>query len=291
LLMLPNIKQIAMVKFRIMSDLHLEFYTRVSQLERHIQWTEDDKNCHLLLAGDIGNPLTSKKRRGPCNYKPNGHFVDLLLMLKTRFLSVTMISGNHEYYSCRSHNCSMEKIDQVLKTMADSVGVTFLQCDTKIIMPSDIDKIDEKPVVIYGATLFTPVSEQHSRAMNDIIYIADRDTIVAKHKEHLNWLLSQTFSEDCHNIVLTHHVPFHGSDSGYYANVMDRLKMRGPIRCCVCGHTHTNINKWIAVDNASTIPTENVKTHVERFGLTQVLSCCIGYKGELDVQPPVYLVL
>ena len=61
-----------MVKFRIMSDLHLEFYTRVSQLERHIQWTDDDKNCHLILAGDIGNPLTAKKRRGPCNYKPNG---------------------------------------------------------------------------------------------------------------------------------------------------------------------------------------------------------------------------
>jgi predicted phosphodiesterase len=282
-----------MVKIRIMSDLHLEFYKHVSKLERHIQWTEDDKYSHLILAGDIGNPLTARKKKGPYNYKPNGHFVDLLKMFKSRFLSVTMISGNHEYYACQSHKRTMEEMDQILKTMADSVGVTFLQCNTVTILPDKHNELT-KPIVIYGATLFTPVTEAHSREMNDIVYIGNRDSIVAKHEEHLAWLTSQTFSENCYNIVVTHHVPLCGNHSGYYAGIIGPVRSAGgatdvfeplvvrfcgPIKYWVCGHTHTNIDQMVTLDSANDL-----------VGPTQVMSCCLGYPNERQIQSPVYLM-
>lgn len=272
------------VKFRIMSDLHLEFYNHVNQLTRQILWTEEDKDCHLLLVGDIGNPLTARKKKGPINYRPNGHFVELLKTLKSRFLSVVMISGNHEYYSCKSHNRTIDEMDGILKQLAELAGVVFLQCETHTIVDPDT----QKQIVIYGTTLFTPITEIESRGMNDIVYIADRPTLVSTHRTHLNWLLDQTFSPETSNIVMTHHVPFGGSHSGYYAGIIDRVKLRGPIAYWPCGHTHTNINKSILLDDLSTIPTAK-KHGGDMFGPTQVVSCCIGYPQELGKQPPLYI--
>lgn len=104
-----------MTKFRIISDTHLEFHKRVATLERYIEWSEDDKTSHLLLAGDIGWCFTNRKKKGPICYKPHQYFIEFLLMLKTRFLSVTFITGNHEYYVCRSHDRTMDEVDDKMR--------------------------------------------------------------------------------------------------------------------------------------------------------------------------------
>lgn len=245
-----------MTKFRILSDTHLEFYKHVRSLERYIQWSDEDKDSHLIVAGDIGLPLPRRKKKGPAPYRPHQHYVDFMKMLRSRFLSVTIITGNHEYYICQSHNISMERVDGKMREIAELSGVNFLQCSS----------IEIEGVTIHGATLFSNISPEHGFEMNDTIKIDSREVIVAKHFEHLKWLNSLTFGP--RTIVVTHHVPTAGGHSGYYANVIDQVKQRGNIDFWICGHTHHNID-------------------VTNNG-TRVLSCCIGYPKELPKQEPLY---
>lgn len=233
------------MRFRYMSDLHLEFYNNLQKILRHIEWCDDDKDSYLLLAGDIGKIHNNKG-------EINKLFIELLKYLKDRFLDVIVITGNHEYYDCIHFNKSMSDVDSEYRILCRDLDIKFLQCDS----------IKIEDVTIHGCTLFTYVSLEDSYDMNDTHQIASREKIINVHETHKNWLKSLPIEGK--TIIMTHHVPFRKSvteHSGYYVDVINDIQTHGNINYWICGHTHNDINKTI--------------------NNTKVLNCCIGYKGEL----------
>jgi len=155
----------------------------------------------------------------------------------------------------------MEYIDLILKEICTKANVHFLQCDSILI----------EDVTIYGCTLFTEVSEECYNNMNDY-KVGSRETIINKHYEHFEWLKCLV-NENKKVIILTHHVPFAGicSHSGYYVNIIEEIQKNININYWICGHTHHDIN--------------------EEFDNTKVLSCCIGYPGELERKEPKFITV
>lgn len=230
-----------MPTFRLLSDLHFEFYTTPEKLLKHIPWSPDDLNTHLILAGDIGCPFrhvnSNKLKRGFGKIKINGNYVSFLRQLRAKFASVTMIAGNHEYYQARAFKLTMGAVDQYIADICDDLDIVFLQCNSRII----------DGVTIYGCTLFSNVSVNAANCMNDTTNIADHGVIIAKHCEHLAWLRGLS-AENGPNIVVTHHLPTYipqvirnaVTDSGYYTEIIADLAIKPNVWCC--GHVHTPVH-------------------------------------------------
>jgi len=241
------------MKFRVLSDIHLEFYRTIEQVMSYIQWTDQDIESILILAGDIGYPLDKQRN-------PSSIFVDFLSEMKQRFREVILITGNHEYYIRKPLKLSMDKIDTKIREICDSLGVHFLQKDSVTI----------EDVTIYGCTMFTDLKLIHAKQMNDIKKVESFTNLNKIHRGHVEWLESQQFEGK--TIVVTHHVPMllENKHTGYYSDVLPKLD-DGEINYWICGHTHDNINI--------------------RHNNTTLLSCCIGYPEELEQQGPLYFCL
>lgn len=242
------------MRFRVISDIHLEFYKNIEEVIRYIQWTDEDKDCVLLLAGDIGIPVTNTGSECPL-------FIEFLQEMKRRFIHVILITGNHEYYLCKRKHISMKDIDKMISTICENTGVFFLQMNSVTI----------EDVTIYGCALFTNLSPVHAYSMNDVKRIASRSVLNDVHQKHLKWLNEQTFTGK--TIIMTHHVPMLLSNkhTGFYCDVLPQIQDQRNINYWVCGHTHDNIN-------------------IDYQG-TKLLSCCIGYPDELERQEPLYFDL
>lgn len=237
-----------------MSDVHLEFYDSLEKVMDYITWTESDISSTLILAGDIGISIT--KTRKECEL-----FVQFLEEMKRRFLNVILITGNHEYYLCKSLKLTMNKIDLHIRNICDRIGVIFLQ--------QDVCVIDD--IHIYGCTLFTKLNRVQAWEMNDVKRITSREKLNDVHQTHKEWLNSQRFEGK--NIVVTHHVPMimDNGHTGFYSNTLFDVQMKGPIDYWLCGHTHMNIDKDV--------------------GRTKLLSCCIGYPRESEKMEARYFEL
>ena len=171
------------VKFRILSDLHLEFYEKTKDLFSNIVLTNQDCESYLILAGDIGYPLTQKNavNHGSTTNttRLSGLYIDLLNYFKSKFKGVILVAGNHEYYECRCLGINPNAVDVALYDICQATGVIFLQKDSVQIEPG---------LWVHGCTLFSDVTFADSQQMNDVSNIASRDTIVNIHKDHMNWL-------------------------------------------------------------------------------------------------------
>ena len=266
--------------FRLLSDLHLEFYDgKLRGLISRIQFTDKDKDCYLILAGDIGYPVrprnpkylpvqdvsTSKQQ------KISGLYGELLTFFRSKFKGVILVPGNHEYYLCHANQVSMNEVDDIIRSVCDKVGVIFLQKSQVVI----------DNVIVYGCTLFSEVTHEDSLRMNDIHKITSRHYIVQTHREHSTWLQSKLQSTDNENkrvLVITHYLPAKIRDNmstGYYTNFIKDFihghdTIHEPTVWC-CGHDHTPINTFI----------DNI----------QILSAPMGYKPDVQFTEPVYFTM
>ena len=238
-----------MTKFKLMSDLHLEFFDRKRYgIADQPVWMPpelpDDKDTVLLLAGDIHVGTQAKP------------WIEIMC---ARFKHVIYILGNHEFY----HNEFYEVKDtwQYLK-MPDNF--TFLDDGIQI--------IDD--VRIIGGTLWTDVRDQtkdfgftvwngkqrmsdyrvttinHKRTGQHRM-LTPEDTIAA-HKDTLDYfkiMLAEPFEGK--TIVMTHHLPHedcvadHFKDNAFnpfYVTNLDYVMDNFNIDVWVHGHTHSNID-------------------------------------------------
>lgn len=229
-----------MVKFRIMSDLHLEFYKRPIKLLNQIKFTEDDINSYLILAGDIGIPIKRVKNRKYSldDRKINQNYVEFLSLIRKKFKGVIMITGNHEYYKCLESGLSMSDIDEIIKEICLDLDIIFLQKEFVLI----------EDIKIYGCTLFSDISREDSLVMNDYNFITNNYQETKKiFKEHFNWL--KTIRKDNPEekiILITHHLITENliheknknseGNTAYYTEIIDELDQS--IDYVFSGHSH-----------------------------------------------------
>lgn len=119
-----------MAKFRLFSDLHLEFAPMA------IIGTKEDKDTTLLLAGDIA---VAKR---PATY------LSFLEDALNRFARVIYIPGNHEYYGGSFRVSWANAIDKVASHLSPELF-------NKLHMINNYSVVVDNATVVVGATLWT----------------------------------------------------------------------------------------------------------------------------------------
>jgi UDP-2,3-diacylglucosamine pyrophosphatase LpxH len=235
-----------MTKFKLLSDLHLEFYDKRipgGLIKQHKPWVpeprDDDKDTVLLLAGDIH---VGKKGEEWIN------------RMCKRFKEVIYIAGNHEFYG----NEYYEVLDHWNNKNQEG-NFTFLNDDTCI--------VDD--VRIFGATLWTNVTDAFN-VWNGKKMMTDYKVIKFNHMR--NGQLRKLNVQDTNNfhletiqklqqwlqipwkgktIVMTHHLPhplcthpkWEGNNlNDFFVTNLDNIIERFDIDYWVHGHTHDNVD-------------------------------------------------
>lgn len=232
------------MKFRLMSDLHLEFEDRV--LDFTPIPLEDDKTTVLILAGDIALGIDA---------------VGFIQKMCKRFYKVVYCLGNHEFY-----------YNEYNKTRARWNDRPEMPSNF-ILLDDHVTTIDDK-VRLVGGTLWTDFDNNNyfaktlaAQDMNDYQCakfksgdkvsgyrkrkLHPNDTIIA-HKQTL-FFITETLRIpfDGPTIVVTHHLPhplcvsqeFRTNPlNPAYATNLDAVIEANEIAIWVHGHTHSNVD-------------------------------------------------
>jgi predicted phosphodiesterase len=233
------------MKFKLLSDLHLEFYGRrpFYRAEATPEWepapTAEDKDTVLLLPGDIH----VGRKAMPWLKKMCG-----------RFYEVVYVLGNHEFYN-HELNEVKDFWDEACIDMPDNF--TFL--DDAVIYIEDTR--------IIGGTLWTGVTDPHAiwmgpKRMTDYQITTVRehgkvrkmnvqDTNKA-HFETVNFIREELQKPWVgKTIVMTHHLPhelcvaefFKGNAlNAFFMTDLDHIIRNFDIDVWVHGHTHNNVD-------------------------------------------------
>ena len=273
------------MNIRLISDLHLEFYTAPLKLWRQLVqgWNLGDDlitNEILVLAGDIGYPLNH-------DGDGNANFRELLALFRKHWQHIILVSGNHEYY-CNKGVTTTHSIDKEIKRVCDELGIHFLQKESVII----------EGTRFLGCTLWTAITFEAFMSMNDCrIFNGEVEEYQNLHKDHLQWLQGEVAKETIPTIVVTHHLPSHQmihprfkdmkSLIPGFATDLDEFITQNPhIKMWCCGHTHernqTTINSTKVVCNPYGYPGEKrvtkVNWTVENDGID------IGIDSEVSIE-------
>lgn len=243
------------MKFRPVSDIHLEFYDSTYTLPK----TEDEANTILLLAGDVGLLYAPKTYT---------NFIDDVC---SRFKEVFWVEGNHEYYHGNIDKLSVGLI---------AGGWSNLHTEKLI--------LEDEKIVVLGCTLWSNFNNENPLAlleanhgMNDFRLIRRgldyskfrAENAAAWHRSQKRWLIDYI---DHYNkldytvIVVTHHHPsfqgideeFRGSILNYaYCSDLDREVSKYDIKYWICGHQHKAMRYSI--------------------GSTEVICNPLGYPGQV----------
>jgi len=252
-------------KFKLLSDLHLEFYQRPNIKGKMPKvWkptpNDQDKDTILLLAGDI--------------HVGTKAWPWIQQMCK-RYKEVIYILGNHEFYK-QKYNKTINAWREIAKDPEYVERFTFLHNDYYV-------NFDDR-FRIFGATLWTDVTDPFlqwsaRQRMNDYnlitfdagghyrkLKVLDTN---AEHYEtlyHLENFLKEDF--DGKTIVMTHHLPHNKCThekwkasplNDFFRTDLDWIFKKYDIDYWVHGHTH-----------------DNVDVHV---GKTRILCNPMGYHG------------
>ncbi len=254
------------MKFRIASDLHLEF--RNNYLDQYTLPTlEGDKETILLLAGDIG--LLGDPRT----------YSSFMKHSSEQFKGIFWIAGNHEYYHT---NIDMKNIRMAI----DDLALPNIYTDLHI--------LEEEKIAIIGSTLWTSFNNGDpasvfiaQRGMSDFHVIESGITVqrlrptllraertIEFHKEEKNRIfidVNRYSAKGYKCIVVTHHQPSwqgigegfagHSMNSAFVSN-MDAEIEGYDIAYWIAGHTH------------------NAKEYM--IGETKVIVNPLGYPSERD---------
>jgi predicted MPP superfamily phosphohydrolase len=228
-----------MINFKVISDIHLEFYRgkKYLNLLKNIlhAFQNSNNNDFLLLSGDIGRVDTEH------HYQQYSHFLENMSRV---FKNVIMIPGNHEYYGSFIFETE-KKLSDIVKNFKN---VNLL--NNSVYIKNDI--------CILGTTLWSEGNLQECQRLNDFYQIHDfkNDPSLYSKIHSLNKIwLKETIEKyrDIHKIiVLTHHQPsfrlidpkylkFESMNSFFAANVDDLFTIPN-IKYWIYGHTHTPFN-------------------------------------------------
>lgn len=223
------------MKFRILSDLHAEFFLSSNlkknkrMLEAILPPLDSDSSSTLLLAGDIA-PFDKFCFKTAIKYFCN------------RFLHVIMVAGNHDYW----YNSYFGNHSPLEANMME-FGNFYLLENSEIV----IDNIS-----IIGSTLWTDLSNPLDafvvqQGMNDYKYMKnvtsnDTHSKFIETSKYLNYKLKHTYNP---TIVLTHHNPtykmvdnqykYDGLNCAYFSNLDNLIEEYEP-EYWICGHSHTS---------------------------------------------------
>lgn len=254
------------IKFRIMSDLHLEFY-RGAELERFpLPFIGED---YLILAGDVQVRYNSKE-----------WFVELL-----KYRNVIYVLGNHEFY-----NGDFRDIRSSLPIFNTDVNAEALIRGYKYRLYSldGTDLVIDERIRVTGGTLWTnldtPWALYIMQRMNDyhlisngngkVLNPADTSKAYRSYKKAIRNNLNT--KDSLIDLVVTHHLPsFRSIDPRYkgdpmnaaYASKLDSVVKKADI--WVHGHTHASndymLGKCRVISNPKGYIDENVKFDINKI--------------------------
>jgi predicted phosphodiesterase len=219
------------MKFQILSDIHLEMLKRAPVFPVLAE--------NLILAGDIGHIGSPIWRQ-------------FLRKCVNDYKRVIYVAGNHEFYGA--------DYDQALTTIAKEEGIIFLEKGSV-----DIEEAGEV-VRILGTTLWTDIPPAKmadtQRMMSDYTkiwykgrHLTGTDS-VRMHRIAKKWLaeeIARAAAEDKKVIVVTHHLPsfqmvavkYKLENNHGFASDCEDLIAATPVCAWVCGHSHTQMERWI----------------------------------------------
>lgn len=154
------------MKVYYVSDIHLELrkdkYRFITpKVPKGLNPTKlDDVIEIMVLAGDIGSPF-------------HQNYVSLIDDCSNTFDHTFVIAGNHEYYTSKSKQHTLEMVDEKIREVCRSYNnVHFLECEK----PKIIDVHGEQ-IKFVGCTLWTLSDGLAESVMNDYknIYLEDAD--------------------------------------------------------------------------------------------------------------------
>jgi predicted phosphodiesterase len=226
------------------SDIHLEFLSRLLKEKRFSPCADI-----LCLAGDIGYPSKPLYR-------------EFLKHVSGLYKKVFLITGNHEYYTCKS----MEDVHgQIQRIIADHrlTNVSFL----------DNSYEDYEGVRFVGSTLWSRIPDVPKVLINDFHAIPGMTVELYNelHTVACEFLQSSVVVDSpLPVVVMTHHLPSMELIDEKYKDYVDynlffasdcSNLLKDPIKVWISGHTHTGYDKPIrgvhCVCNPVGYPSEN----------------------------------
>jgi predicted phosphodiesterase len=208
-----------MTKFRVISDLHVEFYAHPQYLQRKLTklYHSVDPNEILILAGDLGVAGS-----GLTKLSMNPEYRSMLEYFVKRWNTVILVPGNHEYYD-RDRYCSLEDVDEMIRFECKKLNITFLNKDCVKLRSEQSSKdskskISNEYIYILGCTLWSQATQSAYKGMNDKLKaILSHKELLSTHQEHKEFLESQLQkiiskkgkrnSKVSKILVITHHLP------------------------------------------------------------------------------------
>lgn len=245
------------MKIQFASDLHLEFYLDKDE-DIFPTLVDPSTNADLLiLAGDIGYPD---------HYKTMQFFTWCCAL----WPQVVWIYGNHEYYTCKSHDSyflrsingvDFERRDKSLtmKEKRDLAEIYREKFKNLNILLTDSVTINGFRII--GATLWTNIPQESiypiQKYMNDFRMILVEDGVMFntsdwsnEHKKDYSYIESQLKEAEEKNenvIVVTHHLPTYkmclpqyeedGLNPAFMTHA-DPLLEHPSVALWICGHSH-----------------------------------------------------
>ena len=216
-----------MVKFQIMSDLHIEY---LDDNVDPFSFIEPEADI-LILAGDIGRIY---------KYEQLYNFIN---KLSTKFKYIIYVLGNHEYYY------SGENKKKYMNELFDDVKKMEKEIKNLYILDKACIKIED--ICIIGCTLWSYVKYIPSF----IVRIHDINTYKynKKHEEDLLYIkkmINYCKKNNLKCVIVTHHPPTfdvcpYKRDDKYkdlYGNNLDYLLDKEYVNTWICGHVHNNFD-------------------------------------------------
>lgn len=196
-----------MPKFRVVSDLHVEFYAHPAYLQRKLDtmYPVIEKDEILIVAGDLG--VAGSGISWPCGL--NLEYKSMLEYFARRWNYVILVPGNHEYYD-RDRYCSLDDVDNMIRKECDKLGIVFLNKNSVVIdVGSKVPRT--RGLKLIGCTLWSEATAEAYKGMNDKLRaILNHKELLKTHYEHKEWLdkeLKRSKKKNEEVIVVTHHLP------------------------------------------------------------------------------------
>jgi UDP-2,3-diacylglucosamine pyrophosphatase LpxH len=215
------------MKFRVISDLHVEFYAHPQYLQKKLNklYPVISPDEILIIAGDLGVAGS-----GVTKLSMNEEYRSMLQYFSKRWNTVILVPGNHEYYD-RDRYCKLEHVDAMIEFECKKLGIVFLNKNAiKIKEPKDLElrsnpersskesgNSDSKNPNLYvlGCTLWSEATSQAYKGMNDKLKaILCHKELISTHNEHKDWLeynIHNIQRKDKHAkiLIITHHLPLY----------------------------------------------------------------------------------
>jgi predicted phosphodiesterase len=226
------------MKFRIISDIHLEFQTGNKFVKQFLEISENNKVESLIMAGDITTFEGLK----------NGSFESFINTIRPAYKNIIYVLGNHEYYYYTESTNS----DSNSNNIQNLVLIEFKKfCIQKgiILLENEIIELsggDSEKVTIGGTTLWSPISKYSTLDTNKDSFLS-YETIRNMNNKALEWIIE---NKTPLNILITHHLPSyefidskykHTDNSGFANSDLDYMFVDLQIGTWIFGHTHTPI--------------------------------------------------